>query len=90
MQFPYARHDDQVDAMTQFLDWLEKQDDIDFSKANFSQEGIIAIARGSDYYPSLSSLRPKGENIEGRGIISIAKPLLYNPPFAHVKASVKY
>jgi hypothetical protein len=90
VQFPYARHDDQVDAMTQFLDWLEKQDDIDFSKANFSQEGIIEIARGSDYYPSLSSLRPKGENIEGRGIISIAKPLLYNPPFAHVKASVKH
>ena len=65
MQFPYARHDDQVDAMTQFLDWLEKQDDIDFSKANFSQEGIIAIARGSDYYPSLSSLRPKGEKSKG-------------------------
>jgi predicted phage terminase large subunit-like protein len=32
MQFPNGRYDDQVDAMTQFLDWIDKQDDIDFSQ----------------------------------------------------------
>jgi predicted phage terminase large subunit-like protein len=90
VQFPHGRHDDQVDAMTQFLDWFEKQDEIDFSKTNVSQRGVIAIARGSEYRPSPGCLTPQTENVEGRGIIVISKPQLYNPPFPEVKAWVRY
>jgi hypothetical protein len=90
VQFPHGRHDDQVDAMTQFLDWFEKQDEIDFSKTNVSQRGVIAIARGSEYRPSPGCLTPQTENVEGRGIIVISKPQHYNPPFPEVKAWVRY
>ena len=45
IRFPNGPYDDQVDAMTQFLDWLGRQDNIDFSNTNAAHFAIGAIAR---------------------------------------------
>jgi predicted phage terminase large subunit-like protein len=88
MQFPKGPYDDQVDAMTQFLDWIEKQDDIDFSQSNVRQLGIGAIARGSDYRAPHPARSTWVECSNGRGLGVIARPEIYNPPFAEVHARV--
>ena len=85
VQFPHARHDDQVDAFTQLLDWLEDQDEIDFSKSNLIEVGIIA--RGWDQ-PSLPPFAPQRQTFADRGVIVIARRQIYNPPFPQVHARV--
>ena len=52
IQFPHAPHDDQVDALTQFLDWIGKQDDFDFSRTNIIRTGIAAGRGNSAYVPA--------------------------------------
>jgi predicted phage terminase large subunit-like protein len=59
IRFPKGPYDDQVDAMTQFLDWLGRQDDIDFSKTNAPHFAIGAIANG--YQPLDPCLSTRGD-----------------------------
>ena len=90
-KFPHG-HDDQVDAMTQFMDWLERQEETDFSKPNFAQRPLGVRTREPDYGASIPTRLPQseGRNPPGRGLAVIAKPQLYNPPFPEVKAWVTY
>ena len=56
--FPHGDHTDQVDALTQFLSWIESRNDIDFSRKNFSPKEVIVS--GKHYLegtlPSVSSM----------------------------------
>ena len=90
-KFPHG-HDDQVDAMTQFMDWLERQEETDFSKPNFAQRPLGVRTREPDYGASIPTRLPQseGRNPPSRGLAVIAKPQLYNPPFPEVKAWVTY
>jgi predicted phage terminase large subunit-like protein len=47
IEFPHGRHDDQVDATTQFLDFIENHDDLDFSRT--TRPGTIAAGYNSQY-----------------------------------------
>src|SRR5262249_14966133 len=80
IRFPKGRYDDQVDAMTQFLDWLGRQDDIDFS--NTTHFAIGAIARG--YQPLDPCLSTRVGTSNGRGPAARARPEIHNPPFPQV------
>jgi predicted phage terminase large subunit-like protein len=63
--FPNGDHTDQLDALTQYLDHIEKyRDEIDFSKTNCTRPGIAAGANNSDYQsPALSP--PQDPNAPG-------------------------
>lgn len=89
---PSGRHDDQVDAMTQFMDWLERHEETDFSKPNVAQRPLGVRTREPDYGVSIPTRPPQseGRNPPSRGLAVIAKPQLYNPPFPEVKAWVTY
>jgi predicted phage terminase large subunit-like protein len=50
--FPHGRHADQVDATTQFLDFIVKRDDIDFSKTNIKRAGTMGRALNSKCEPT--------------------------------------
>ena len=93
VKFPHG-HDDQVDAMTQFMDWLERQEETDFSKPNVAQRPLGVRTREPDYgasIPTRTHLRNRRDEIlPAAGWLSIAKPQLYNPPFPEVKAWVTY
>ena len=92
VKFPHGR-DDQVDAMTQILDWLERHKEIDFSKSNVTQSGLAVSTREPDDRVSLTRtpLSPSGQqNPPGRAVCVLARPQPYNPPFAEVKAWVTY
>ena len=56
--FPRGRHDDQVDAMTEYLDYLAKRDDIDFGRSNITRGGICAGAFNSNYQPGQPFVPP--------------------------------
>jgi len=86
MRFPNGDYDDQVDAMTQFLDWFDRQDGIDLSKPNAPQFAIGAIARG--YRAPDPSLAARVVTSSGRGIAAMARFEIYNPPFPEVRAWV--
>jgi predicted phage terminase large subunit-like protein len=86
IRFPKGPYDDQVDAMTQFLDWLGRQDDIDFSNTNAPPFAIGAIARGNQAPDAPPSRVVTSSN--GRGLAAIARPGIYNPPFPEVRAWV--
>ena len=86
IRFPKGPYDDQVDAMTQFLDWLGRQDDIDFSNTNAPPIAIGAIALGNQGPDASPSRVVTSSN--GRGLAAIARPGLYNPPFPEVRVWV--
>lgn len=103
IDFPHGRHDDQVDAMVQLFEWLEKQDPSDFVRTNVPERGLAAIARGLDHPLGFSergsnSLPPAQDYAplptavlrtkDGRAIAALARPSLYNPPFPEVRAWV--
>ena len=80
-----ADHDDQVDAMTQLLDYLEKCDDIDFSRDKCHAIGPDRCAGNSQYQPmgQLWSTRSESARTDGGGPIADA-----NAPFPQVRAWV--
>jgi hypothetical protein len=86
IRFPNGRYDDQVDAMTQFLDWLGRQDDIDFSNTNAPHFVIGAIASG--YQPLAPCLSTRVVRSNGRGLAARARPKIHNLPFPQVQAWV--
>ena len=69
VSFPHGRHDDQVDATTQYLDYIAKRDDIDFSKTNVTRPGTIAVAFNSEYAPAPAS-PSNGSDIMALGLNS--------------------
>jgi len=85
VQFPHGPHNDQVDATTQFLDWIENRGDA--SPNAPAQLGLGVITRHSD---SPSPGKPCLADSQGRGIIAISRSQIYNPPFPKVTASVIY
>ena len=85
IRFPKGPYDDQVDAMTQFFDWLGRQD-IDFSRTNAPPFAIGAIARGNQAPHAPSSRVVTSPN--GRGLAAIARPGIYNSPFPEVRTWV--
>ena len=85
--FPNGPYDDQVDAMTQFLDWLGLQDDIDFSDTNAPDFAIGAIARGLQRPDH--SLSTRAVTSSGRGLAVRARSEIHNPSFPEVRALVK-
>ena len=71
IQFPYGRHDDQVDAMTQLLDHVEKnRDEIDFSRTNIKRSGLIAGAGNSQYQP-MGSSGQQDQKAPGLGAVAL-------------------
>jgi len=87
IRFPNGPYDDQVDAMTQFLDWFGGQDDIDFSNTNAPHFAIGAIARRLQRPDH--SLSTRAVTSSGRGLAVLARSEIYNPPFPEVRACVK-
>ncbi len=87
VQFPHGQHDDQVDAMTQFLDWLVRQDDIDFSRTNVTRSGTMALGLNSQ--PQLSSC-PQQLDPKAPGIMAGGRPQMPNGPFLVVRAWIQY
>jgi phage terminase large subunit-like protein len=95
VEFPHGRYDDQVDAMVQFFDWLEKQDPADFSNTNVPERALGAIARGSDSPLGLSLFGSNWlvarasdhqplpslslQTTDGRALAAIARGSLSNP-----------
>ena len=75
--FPHVEHTDQVDAMTQYLDWIGKQDDLDFSKTNVQHPGIMAGRGNSEPLVPILPADPKapgimaGSNNSNRRILQI-------------------
>ena len=78
--FPHGRHDDQVDAMTQFLDYLAKRDDIDFGRSNITRGGICAGAFNSQYDPRYTFAPPWSQDPKAPGVIVVANNSSPRPP----------
>ena len=77
--FPHGRHDDQVDAMTQYLDYLAKRDDIDFGRSNITRGGICAGAFNSNYQPG-QPVPPWSTDPKAPGVIAVATNSNPRPP----------
>ena len=73
IRFPRAPHDDQVDALTQFLDWIGKQDDFDFSRTNVVRSGLAAGGGNSAYVP----VAPLRLNPKAPGLAAVASNSSY-------------
>jgi predicted phage terminase large subunit-like protein len=93
--FPHGRFADQVDALSQYLDWIEQQPSEDSSLASAPQKGL-AVA-GFHSTGQRREAQPNDQNVPQRGLCAGAnssglpitgKP--HNPPFPRVKAWVQY
>ena len=78
--FPRGRHDDQVDAMTQYLDYIATRDDIDFGRSNITRGGICAGAFNSQYDPRYTFAPPWSQDPKAPGVIAVANNSNPRPP----------
>lgn len=75
--FPHGEHTDQVDAFSQFVGWFEEQRDIDFTRKNYSERALAAIAHRYDLPTNESSYSRSDD--PSKGLISIARPIRPRP-----------
>jgi predicted phage terminase large subunit-like protein len=89
VKFPHGRHNDQVDGLTQYLDWIDKQGPFDVSKAIGPQSLPMAVALNSQ---RTVASQPKVGQPGARGVMASAgnSNLLSNGPFVTAKAWVRY
>jgi predicted phage terminase large subunit-like protein len=83
-QFPYGRFDDQMDALSQYLNWIGEH-------PNPHKRPPMATARGTDSRGHVihSSGHGQGMEIQG-GVLRSRGRTMFNAPFSQPKAWVKY
>jgi predicted phage terminase large subunit-like protein len=58
LQFPHGRHDDQVDSLSQFLDWIQRKEASHFSVTRIDPRPTVADCFGYSPYPGEAPLAP--------------------------------
>ena len=89
VEFPHGRYTDQVDAFTQYMDWVAEQGSFGQPQPAASASPSIAVGLNSQYLGSDRHNRPKPQD---RGFMAAGgnSNRMPNAPFATVKAWVKY
>jgi hypothetical protein len=86
--FPHSRHTDQVDACTQYLDYIEKHSPFD-QPPRPEQRPMVVSCNSQPYGLHLSHF---GQDPQAPGLIAIGgySQLMPNGPLPTVRAWVKY
>ena len=88
IQFPHGRHNDQVDAFTQYINWIDKQGPIGHSQLGTASPVSVAVGLNSQY----GGRRYQQPDPKKPGIMVVSRNSNYAPniPFPTVRAWVKY
>ncbi len=68
VEFPHGASDDQVDALSQYLTWVEQQDPSKFLNPRMSSQGYVATALNSQPREHLSSSQSPDPKAPGIGV----------------------
>lgn len=82
--FPRARHNDQVDATTQYLDYVQALEGFDFSRSNIRQFGTMVVANNSDFRQQVPFAPTQIQNVFGVGsgaFNSSCRPVAQSQPY---------
>jgi predicted phage terminase large subunit-like protein len=83
-QFPYGPFDDQMDALSQYLNWMTKH-------PNPHKRPPMAIIQGVDSQGCSIHLSANQPSSQAKGIAVQRRSLtMFNAPFQHPKVTVKY
>jgi predicted phage terminase large subunit-like protein len=76
-QFPYGPFDDQMDALSQYLDWIAEH-------PNLKERPPRAICQGADFQGRPLRSSWSGASIQAKGIVvQLGSRAMFNAPFRH-------
>jgi hypothetical protein len=83
-QFPYGPFDDQMDALSQYLNWIAEHPNLPRRPAMATMQGVDSQGRPIHPSPNVQSTQTKGIAVEH------GRRMMPNAPFPHVKTWVVY